>query len=107
MHSKFQSHSYWQSLVMNLSYANVHFLPVTATISKLASWEGACLVSWRLTTCISCTVRGGSMYMHVHVEVTYNVKCGSEEVYMHVYVEVTYMHVHVEVTYMHVHVEVT
>ena len=33
MYSKFQSHSYWQSLVnlYNSSYTNVRFLPVTAT----------------------------------------------------------------------------
>ena len=47
MHSKFQSHSYWQSLVItvwNSPYANVHFLPVSTT----HAWADFTII---ITTC--------------------------------------------------------
>ena len=62
MHSKFQSHSYFSYNCWNLynsTYANIRFLPVTATCTPLQPAECMCVhacVRWPLSWDAECTI---------------------------------------------------
>ena len=97
MHSKFQSHSYWQSLLL-ISITNVHFLPVSTTM-YICTYVRLCIRTSgcsNTTSCWSCTRRGCGESVHMRVHMRGEVCWGSlhsdedtadmETTYVHTYI---------------------